>query len=209
MNKCYFVPDQGVVVKICATAESARREVEGARVFRKIVITSEPKVVDSRTVLMKIVEGEPSPAFSDQIVNVLVRDLLRRSVAMSLKTEMRTSAFSIQRLIDELIKKYAYSQDILRFLTQLQKDIELKPLVPIHGDLQKENMLISPSGELIVIDFEHFCYAPIEFELVNSMFHSDGNCLDIQFQLSELRKITDISDELIRKALVLYALRRV
>ncbi len=209
MNKCFIDPDQSVVVKICATREIALREVEGAHVFQKFVHTSNPKRVDSKTLEMVLIDGKIGTAVPCKVLNGHVLDMFRKIVSEPVLHDYQMSPYSMYRHIRKLRKKYAYSADITSFLVQLEKDIRTKAFVPIHGDLQKQNMFINPSGELALIDFEHFCYAPIEFELVNSMFHSDGNCLDIQFLLEELRKITPISDELIRKALVLYTLQRV
>ena len=80
------------------------------------------------------------------------------------KSTLVSEDFLIQAVID-LLEKTSYSS---RF-----------GYIPVHGDLQKQNIFFSKKNELTLIDFEHFRYANFEDELANNFFYSDSNCISI------------------------------
>lgn len=48
--------------------------------------------------------------------------------------------------------------------------------IPLHRDLHWGNIIIC-NNEIKIIDFEHFCIGPLEFEFCNSIFWSDKNSI--------------------------------
>jgi RIO-like serine/threonine protein kinase len=195
-------------IKVCASETAALREVEGARVFKKHAYTPDSLRVDSRTVLVPAIQGQRGDALDEQALHVKVLELL---IDMSRETA-QPNDIDIELSITSFVQKRRdgcqRGSDMRRFFNGLLKDLRGAHMIPIHGDLQKQNIFLTPEGDLALIDFEHFCYAPLEFELVNSMFHCDENCLDVDFLVSELNKRGLIDEKLLRKAFALYALER-
>lgn len=95
--------------------------------------------------------------------------------ALDTKTALITqvSGISATRFPDEFIVKKTLE------LFQKTGKLTRSGLIPIHGDLQKQNMFFNLSGKLILIDFEHFGFGTLEDELANNFFHNDSNCLPI------------------------------
>ena len=103
--------------------------------------------------------------------------------------------------------KFKKKKKILFNLDAIREAIKNASLYPVHGDLQKQNIVINKKG-LVLIDFEHFCFAPLELELVNSIYFNDANCLDVESIVPRLLVDKIISNRLLRVMLKYYSIKQ-
>lgn len=75
-------------------------------------------------------------------------------------------------------------ESLISNLNEMQEiDWGCYPKIPLHRDLHWGNIMIE-KGKMKIIDFEHFCIAPIEFEFCNSIFWND----DMSINFSKIYK---------------------
>lgn len=202
MNKNFRDPKKGVHIKILDQAFKADREVMGVGYFADRITVPAVIRVDSKTIVVETLEGTKSTKIDSSILcSEVAKEISERKKIQLTEKEFDVSIFAKIRELKSLF--YARTK-IFRFLCRLEQDLIDLPLYPVHGDLQKQNILFGSNLEMIYIDFEHFIFAPIELELANSLFFGDRNCLDVD----QIVKKTMMDHSLIQKMLLFYAIKQ-
>lgn len=174
MKQIYFDQNQSVLIKIFPTSQAVEREICGAKTFSQFVEVPQIERLDNKVAKLSFIPGFLGYQVSEACLNSLIAKFL-----FQVKAVNKPSRFSIREEIDSLISFFEGDQQTVGELQKIAGVIKDLEFVPIHGDLQKQNILIN-EGNLGLIDFEHFILAPRELELCNSLFFNDGNCLNIK-----------------------------
>ena len=205
MNKRFIDTKQQVVVKILTSEERAQKEISGAKAFAKFTLVPEVVKLDRKTILIGLVKGIPADKVKRDFLNALVVELVR-CIFKNSKTSL--SEFpNIYSEINILREIFENNKVFLQALLEIEKSISGSSLFPVHGDLQKQNVFIQ-KGKMVLIDFEHFVFAPLELEIVNSLFFKDYNCMDVDFIISKLVEDKIFSPVVLKNMLIFYALRQ-
>lgn len=172
MKQIFFDKEKLVVIKVFPNSKTLRREILGAKIFSQFVLTPDFSILDRKVVKISLMSGFLGYQVDQKILYELVANFLL-NVTSCPYAEDRSIFAEIKRL-----KNFFTDEEYLKTLSNIEKSLTKQKLYPIHGDLQKQNILII-NGRLGLIDFEHFIFAPKELEICNSLFFDDGNCLDI------------------------------
>ncbi len=186
-----------VFLKFCGSVVSAQQEMSGAKYLAPAVLVPKIEMLDTRTLLIYEMVGIKASKVPNSLLNSQLLGYFSRVEPVSAFENGQTIFDQIERV----------SRQFLLPRGMVEK-ISHRPLFPVHGDLQKQNILLV-DGQLALIDFEHFVFAPLELELVNSLFFSDGNCLDLGSLLPVLKKSGRINFEILQLMLLFYSLRQV
>jgi len=173
MKQIFFDKEKLVVIKVFSSLNILRRELCGAKSFSLLVRVPQMEVLDTKVLKISLLEGFLGYQVSEEDLNLVIASFLLKK-----KPLKRSSKFSITEEIKKLQKDFQDDLEIILKLRKILQEIQNRELFPVHGDLQKQNIIIGNSN-LGLIDFEHFILAPKELEVCNSLFFNDGNCLDI------------------------------
>lgn len=202
MKQIFFDRNQLVVIKIFPNSRSLEREIYGTKHFVKIVNVPIIEKLDRKVAKISLMQGFLGYQISEEELNDIVARFLDSTLP-----ETGTMEFSIFEEIKKLEGFFQNDQESLKKLKKIRQQIRSQNLYPIHGDLQKQNIIIA-DGKLTLIDFEHFMFAPRELEFCNSLFFNDGNCLDIKGILEYLP--AGFLDKRILKAMLeFYTIRQI
>ncbi|KXK08791.1 MAG: Phosphotransferase enzyme family protein [Microgenomates bacterium OLB22] len=180
MSTCLFDHRRSRFQKIFFGQRSTDAESIGSKIFSRYVVT--PIALRLNRALIDIcpLEGVLGTDVPDSIlVDHLVR--LYEKVAGN-SSPLKISPALI---LTNQIKRWHLPQAYKGLASELIERYKDCILFPIHGDIHKGNIIVV-QGELGLIDFEHFCFAPHEFELANLLFHNDHNCPDTEGLLLRL-----------------------
>lgn len=202
MQQIFFDKNQAVVIKVFPNSSQLEREVCGAKSLAKAAVVPKIEKLDNRVAKIELLPGFLGYQIGSEELNLMVAEFL-----LSTRPVKKAGLFSIFEEIRILKRVFIGDKRAKKELEMIESAILGVPLYPVHGDLQKQNIVIA-NGKLGLVDFEHFTFAPKELELCNSLFFNDGNCLDVAGIIRFLPPQT-----LDRKMLVLtarfYALRQV
>ncbi len=174
MKQVFLDPSQQVVIKVFENSRQLEREFCGVRAFSRVCLTPEIEKLDLKVARISLLDGFLGYQIIEGDLNKLVADHLIKTA----KLDMIACSCSIFETISNLEVDFLDNPQILMRLKKIKKAILNIDLMPVHGDLQKQNIIIR-EGKIGLIDFEHFLFAPKELEIVNSLYFNDGNCLDI------------------------------
>lgn len=201
MSKRVFCDqNQNVYIKIARSPEAARRELLGGKILGSYVLVPEMELLDEKTVLISKVSGVKSAQVDERKLNDLLIDYFTDLPAVAVTSVAQTI---LGALAD--IRAVVESSGLL---DSVERRLFTAPLYPVHGDLQKQNIFVDDK-DLAFIDFEHFLLAPLELELVNSLFFADGNCLDLENLLPRLCEKRLVEPGMLEAMLAFYAVRQV
>lgn len=174
MKQIFIDKSQSVVIKVFTNSSVIEREICGVQSLSKIAHVPHIEKLDTKVAKISFLSGFLGYQVPEEQLNMLVSLMLLRKNALKIPVDTKFSIFSEMKKMKKILRE---KNDLL-MLAKIEKNIRRQPLVPVHGDLQKQNMIIF-GGAFGLIDFEHFVFAPKELEVVNSLFFNDGNCLDI------------------------------
>lgn len=200
MKQVFIDRQKSVVIKVFQDPKKLERELCGAKAFSRICRVPNIEKLDKKVLKIDLLEGFLGYQIPEDDLNNLV-------VQMLIKKDLLKFKICGPTIFDEIknLKKIGDKQTCQR-LDLIQKLINNVQLVPIHGDLQKQNIVVS-EGTLGLVDFEHFIFAPKELELVNSLYFSDGNCLDIK-KISKLLPKGFIDQKILKLMLEVYSIKQ-
>ncbi|KKQ75844.1 MAG: hypothetical protein US96_C0003G0002 [Candidatus Woesebacteria bacterium GW2011_GWB1_38_5b] len=204
MNKCFVDTRQNLVIKVLDNISKAQREIVGIREFSDIALVPQIELLDTKTISITLVDSMKSTQIPDFELTQLILQLLRK--VNSFETKINKN-YNIQKRIEYLVSMFKSSECVVQTLNEIQALVSKAKLFPVHGDLQKQNIFVN-SNELQLIDFEHFLFAPLELDIVNSLFFNDSNCLDAKFIISQLIKEKIFSEKMIISMLKFYAINQ-
>lgn len=199
LNQCYIDQQQQAVIKIFSDPNKLEREIAGLQTFSQFCLVPTATQLDSKTVRYPLVSGTRADQIPPQTLSLLVIKLLSSIPSQSSPTHL-----SILSQIEAFCDIFTDRPQIITFLLRLGKSLASRKLFPVHGDLQKQNIFLCDQNRIALIDFEHFTFAPLELELVNSVFFSDANCLDVANILPALK----LSPPLLSQMLVYYSIKQ-
>lgn len=201
MSTCLFDHRRGRYQKILLGYGGNRVESLGSWAFGKYAIT--PSILRLNRALIDIfpLEGVLGIDVPDSVLVDHLVDLYEK-VAENPGTQQVPSALILTNQMKHWRLPHAY-KDLADKLIERYKDCDL---FPVHGDIHKGNIVIV-GGELGLIDFEHFCFAPHEFELANLLFHNDHNCPDVEGLLLRLLKKKLVKLKVLRDMVQIYFLK--
>lgn len=201
MQQVFFDRQKLIFIKVFSDSNILEREVCGAKIFSKFIGTPKIEIVDNRVAKIDCVDGFLGYQINEEELNLFIAKLLES--ILPIKNVKRFTIF------DELerLKFLLNDQVSIKMLDNIEKNINRVKLFPVHGDLQKLNVVIS-QGELFLIDFEHFIFAPRELEIVNSIFFNDGNCLEIE-KILEFLPSNFFDRKLLKLMLEFYCLKQI
>lgn len=198
-NRLFCDQRQNLYIKVASSAGAARRELFGGKILSRDVIVPKMELLDEKTILVSRVDGVKGTKVRSGRLNDLLLDYFECQRPLVIKS-MTNSIF-------EEVEKLSMIFGENSALSNIERKLVNFPLFPVHGDLQKQNIFVV-EGKLALIDFEHFLFAPRELELVNSLFFTDGNCLDLSDLLPKLMAMGKISAEMLRDMLAFYTLKQ-
>lgn len=202
MKQIFFDKNQSVFIKVFPSSHVLEREMCGIKVFKELVNVPNMEVLDTKVAKITLIPGFLGYQITETDLSRLVAKFLMAKILVKDAEE-----FSIFQEIKFMRLKFRENQELLEILREIEQGIMGLPLYPVHGDLQKQNIVIT-GGQLGLIDFEHFMFAPKELEICNSLFFNDGNCLDIQEIINFLPK-GFIDKSQFRLMLKFYTLRQI
>lgn len=203
-NLTFECSSKKVVIKILSNPNKVEREIYGSLALGAFVQTPTITHVDTKTIIMSYEDGICSKKYDKQELNNLIIQFFQK---IWINKPLEKTDFSIVNDIKKLIVFFKDDQIKINQLKAMLKQIKNCRFVPVHGDLQKQNILVHEDN-LCVIDFEHFTYAPIELEIVNSLFFRDSNCLDIQKIIPFCIETGMMKQEILESMLLYYSLRQ-
>jgi len=181
-NALYSLSSARVVVRVARSLQmlpDVQKEVEVARWLRdadypaaRLANVAEmPVVVEGHPVtfwhLVDVAEPKPSPADLGR--------LLRRLHSLEIPDWLRLPDFQpfarvAQRLADapDLVATHdiAFLRRWLDALCDQFEELRFEfPPGPVHGDAHRGNLLRAATGEVLLLDFEQFCFGPREWDL--------------------------------------------
>lgn len=174
MKQVFFDKNQLVVIKVFPSSKTIEREICGAKNLSKAVLVPKIEQLDTKVAKISLFSGFLGYQINEKDLNSLVAKFLLKKKPIDSKIK-----FTILGELDDLRKCFKGNLKFIRDLDEIETEIRKSVFYPVHGDLQKQNMMIL-EGKLGLIDFEHFIIAPKELEICNSLFFSDGNCLDVK-----------------------------
>ena len=193
-NAVYLLPREAIVVRIARSMRSiddVRKEtrvarwleMEGYPAVRAVEVAGDadsPLVVDEHPVSfwrqIRTAAGVPTSADLGQLLKRLheleIPDWLRLPPFDPFaKVERRL--LSAPRIVDD---------GEIRFLSSLYERLRAEfvalefqfPFGPVHGDAHHGNLLYTEKGEVVILDFEAFCFGPREWDLSLSAAYRYG-----------------------------------
>lgn len=174
------------IVKFYTSRDIASNEANGLMIFRQISPNSSPKIVfrlGRVTIFDKLKSSQVDKSqICDSLAGV-ISQLSQKTVSDNSQWQAYLAQISQQffdqksifrsKLKDEDI---CLIEDILNYLNFI--DWDSFPIQPLHRDLHLGNLIHTRTG-VKIIDFEHFCYGPLEYEFSNSLLFADESSLDI------------------------------
>lgn len=204
MNQSFCDPAKKVFIKVLDLPEKIEREVVGAATFSAFVTVPKIRLLDSRTLKTSMIRGAKSDLLEERALNKLIINLFCQ-IKNNFSGKI-IEKFTIGNNVESLKAKMINRPKITAALKFVEREISNQPLYPVHGDLQKQNIFVD-KGKLSLIDFEHFSFAPLELELVNSLFFNDQNCLNMGIIIPALWQKKIISLNLLTSMLVFYSIK--
>lgn len=202
MKQVFFDKSQSVVIKVFPNSRLLERELCGAKNLKKAALVPQIEKLDRKVAKISLLQGFLGYQINEIELNVLVAQFLKRVAVQSKIIE-----FSIMEEIVRLEDFFQGDQQSLLKLKIIKQQVKEQALVPIHGDLQKQNIIIN-EGKLGLIDFEHFVFAPKELEICNSLFYNDGNCLNVPGVLKNFPS-SFFNRDILKLMLMFYRLKQV
>lgn len=206
MKKIFCDQNKNVFLKVLANSTRAGREMAGAKALAKYVTVPETDLIDSKTLVVKKVMGVKSTLVPKKKLASLLFDYFLNIKPVG--DDEIDENFTIDQELENLIGLFSNRPAVTDSLTSVLKTVAVLPKFPIHGDLQKQNIFLS-NDRLTFIDFEHFCLAPLELELVNSFFFNDKNCLDTPGILEKLEGSGKMDRKVIGQMILFYVIKQI
>lgn len=182
-NAVYLLPSESIVVRIARSMDSiddVRKEVRVAKWLQEEdypavrladIGPESPLVVDAHPVTFwKQVKTIPAkPDIAD------LGGLLRRLHALEVPVWLKLPDFNPLDKVEQRLlcaPSVVEAKDI-RFLAKLHERLAAElatldfqfPFGAVHGDAHPGNLLYAETGEVVVLDFEAFCFGPREWDL--------------------------------------------
>ncbi|MFI1024549.1 aminoglycoside phosphotransferase family protein [Streptomyces olivaceus] len=180
-NALFRLTSAPVVVRVARGREwlpTARKEVavsrwlagEGISAARIVADLEQPLSIDGYPVTFwrQIVEGDRKPAYGE--LGAVLRDLHSLRVPAGLELP-RFDPFGKQEL---RIDRAPIPEDDRSFLRKRWRELQDRyeglrfdtPKGPVHGDAHVQNLMVDDRGQVVLIDFEAFCYDHPEWDLM-------------------------------------------
>ncbi|MET7405497.1 aminoglycoside phosphotransferase family protein [Streptomyces parvulus] len=180
-NALFRLAAAPVIVRVARGREwlpTARKEVavsrwlagEGFSAARIVADLEQPLSIDGYPVTFwhEIVEGDRNPAYGE--LGVVLRDLHSLTVPAGLELP-RFDPFGKQEL---RINRAPIPEDDRTFLRKRWRELQDRyadlrfdtPKGPVHGDAHVQNLMVDARGQVVLIDFEAFCYDHPEWDLM-------------------------------------------
>jgi aminoglycoside phosphotransferase (APT) family kinase protein len=180
-NALFRLVSSPVIVRIargCEWLPTARKEVavsrwlvgEGFSAARIVEDLEQPLSVDGHPVTFwhQIVEGDRKPAYGE--LGAVLRDLHTLTVPTGLELP-RFQPFDKQEL---RIDRAQIPEDDRLFLRNRWRELQDRYAElrfetakgPVHGDAHVQNLMVDDRGQVVLIDFEAFCYDHPEWDLM-------------------------------------------
>ncbi|MFE0415026.1 phosphotransferase enzyme family protein [Streptomyces tendae] len=180
-NALFRLASVPVIVRVARGREwlpTARKEVavsrwlagEGFSAARVVEDLEQPVLIDGYPVTFwhQIVEGDRKPAYGE--LGAVLHDLHTLTVPAGLELP-RFQPFDKQEL---RIDRAQVPEDDRSFLRKRWRELqdryaELRfdtPKGPVHGDAHVQNLMVDDRGQVVLIDFEAFCYDHPEWDLM-------------------------------------------
>ncbi|MFB6771244.1 phosphotransferase enzyme family protein [Streptomyces sp. NPDC056337] len=180
-NALFRLASVPVIVRVARGREwlpTARKEVavsrwlagEGASAARIVDDLEQPLLVDGYPVTFwhQIVEGDRKPVYGE--LGAVLRDLHSLTVPAGLELP-RFDPFGKQEL---RINRAPIPEDDRAFLRKRWRELKRRytelrfasPKGPVHGDAHVQNLMVDDRGQVVLIDFEAFCYDHPEWDLM-------------------------------------------
>ncbi len=205
MNINFVDTKQKIIVKILENQQKAENELVGSRAFAKFAVVPEISRLDNKTLSITLIDAQPAAGIKQELLNKLILNFFRK---VSGDSDVSLSEFpNIYLELKRLKDLFSNESEIVLTLKNLEKNILRSNLFPIHGDLQKQNLFVKEE-QLILVDFEHFMFAPLELDIVNSLFFKDYNCLNVDFIIKNLVDEKIFSIKMIKNMLIFYSIKQ-
>ncbi|XVV35169.1 phosphotransferase family protein [Streptomyces sp. CA-100214] len=180
-NALFRLASVPVIVRVARGREwlsTARKEVdvsrwlagEGFSAARIVEDLEHPLLIDGFPVTFwhQIVEGDRKPAYGE--LGAVLRDLHSLRVPAGLELP-RFDPFGKQEL---RIDRAPIPEDDRTFLRKRWRELQDRyagvrfdtPKGPVHGDAHVQNLMVDDRGQVVLIDFEAFCYDHPEWDLM-------------------------------------------
>ncbi|MGW5763975.1 aminoglycoside phosphotransferase family protein [Streptomyces tendae] len=180
-NALFRLVSSPVIVRIargCEWLPTARKEVavsrwlvgEGFSAASIVEDLEQPLSVDGYPVTFwhQIAEGDRKPAYGE--LGAVLRDLHTLTVPTSLELP-RFHPFDKQEL---RIDRAQIPEDDRLFLRKRWRELQDRHAElrfetakgPVHGDAHVQNLMVDDRGQVVLIDFEAFCYDHPEWDLM-------------------------------------------
>lgn len=202
MKQLFFDRNQAVVIKVFPDPELLEREICGAGHLSGVAIVPKIGRLDQKVAKISLLHGFLGYQIEEEDLNTLIAGFLLKK-----KSGGESCCASVFKEITKLKHFFASRKPIIEDLDKLENFLAGKKLFPVHGDLQKQNIVVV-QGKLGLIDFERFLFAPRELELCNSLFFDDGNCLDIA-GIIKLLPLQSLDSKMLKAMVRFYALRQI
>ncbi len=195
LNTVYGIADR-FVYKRYIDKEKAKREVFGLTSWNKYCGNIAPKVYfqfNGKTVVQMIHKEYKYKKNSKKLIlKELASYYAEFSKTFKYHKELSDKAYTnwnqyitnlYNNFLDdkEYISTFLTSNEILEVCPMLEDIVKIDwscfEKFPLHRDLHWGNILKDESG-IKIIDFEHTCLGPIEFEFSNSLFWNDKHSLN-------------------------------
>ncbi|MDI6101899.1 aminoglycoside phosphotransferase family protein [Actinoplanes sp. NEAU-A12] len=193
-NAVYLLPRESIVVRIARSMHSIDDVCKEMRVARWLEMeeypavraadvagtADSPLVVDEHPVSfwkqIKTTPGVPTSADLGQ--------LLRRLHDLKIPDWLRLPPFDPFAKVERRLLSAPQIVDDgeIRFLSSLYERLRADfvalefrfPFGPVHGDAHHGNLLYAETGEVVILDFEAFCFGPREWDLSLSASYRYG-----------------------------------
>ncbi|NEB19476.1 aminoglycoside phosphotransferase family protein [Streptomyces coelicoflavus] len=180
-NALFRLASLPVIVRIARGREwlpTARKEVavsrwlagEGFAAARIVADLEQPLSIDGYPVTFwrQIVEGDRKPAYGE--LGAVLRDLHSLTLPAGLELP-RFDPFGKQEL---RINRAPIPEDDRSFLQKRWRELQDRyanlrfdtPKGLVHGDAHVQNLMVDDRGQVVLIDFEAFCYDHPEWDLM-------------------------------------------
>ncbi|MFB6556060.1 aminoglycoside phosphotransferase family protein [Streptomyces sp. NPDC056405] len=180
-NALFRLASAPVIVRVARGREwlpTARKEVavsrwlagEGFSAARIVADLEQPLSIDGYPVTFwhEIVEGDRKPAYGE--LGAVLRDLHSLALPAGLGLP-RFDPFGKQEL---RINRATIPEDDRSFLRKRWRELQDRyadlrfdtPKGPVHGDAHVQNLMVDDRGQVVLIDFEAFCYDHPEWDLM-------------------------------------------
>lgn len=193
-NAVYLLPRESIVVRIARSKNSiddVRKEMRIARwlemedypavrVAGVAGTADSPLVVDEHPVSFwrQVITTSGAPTSAD------LGQLLRRLHELKIPDWLRLPSFDPFAKVERRLSSAPriVGDDEIRFLSHLYERLRAEfialefqfPFGPVHGDAHPGNLLHTETGEVVLLDFEAFCFGPREWDLSLSAAYRYG-----------------------------------